>query len=142
MASAFLIPCSLPQVHMLILNADEVRKALPMREAIQAMKRAYADLSDGRAEVPLRGRLRIEPHDGLSLFMPAFVSDADGRIPGGEGRFPLPGQSEPRPGLHPGGCVGAGTGLRQARRSIGGQFIDRHPHGGGQRRGHRRLVTS
>jgi ornithine cyclodeaminase len=63
---------------MLILNATEVRKALPMREAIEAMKRAYADLSAGRAEVPLRGRLRVEPHDGLSLFMPAFVNDPDG----------------------------------------------------------------
>jgi len=63
---------------MLILNADEVRRALPMREAIQAMKRAYADLSAGRAEVPLRRRLRIEPHDGLTLYMPAFVNDPEG----------------------------------------------------------------
>ncbi|HET6845297.1 MAG TPA: hypothetical protein VFH29_00600 [Anaerolineales bacterium] len=62
---------------MLILNADEVRKALPMQEVVQAMKRAYADLSDGRAEVPLRSRLRVEPHDGLALFMPAYVSDSD-----------------------------------------------------------------
>jgi ornithine cyclodeaminase/alanine dehydrogenase-like protein (mu-crystallin family) len=58
---------------MLILNSDEVRRALPMRDAIQAMKSAYASLSDGRAVVPLRTRLPVPPHEGLSLFMPAYV---------------------------------------------------------------------
>jgi ornithine cyclodeaminase/alanine dehydrogenase-like protein (mu-crystallin family) len=60
---------------MLILNADEIRKVLPMKDAIEAMKRAYASLSDGKAEVPLRSRLSVPPHDGLTLFMPAFVND-------------------------------------------------------------------
>jgi alanine dehydrogenase len=58
---------------MLILTADDVRKALPMRDAIDAMKSAYASLSDGRAVVPLRTRLPVPPHEGLSLFMPAYV---------------------------------------------------------------------
>lgn len=58
---------------MLILTADEVRQALPMREAIEAMKRAYASLSDGKADAPLRTRLPIPPHNGLALFMPAYV---------------------------------------------------------------------
>jgi ornithine cyclodeaminase len=63
---------------MLILTAEQVRKALPMREAIEAVKRGYAALSDGHAEVPLRARLPITPHDALSLFMPAFVQGIDG----------------------------------------------------------------
>jgi len=63
---------------MLVLNATEVRQALPMREAIEGMKRAFAALSDGRAVVPLRSRLPIEAHDALSLFMPAFVHNPDG----------------------------------------------------------------
>jgi alanine dehydrogenase len=63
---------------MLVLTADDVRKALPMREAIEAMKRAFAALSDGRAEVPLRTRLPIASHDGLSLFMPAFARSPEG----------------------------------------------------------------
>jgi ornithine cyclodeaminase/alanine dehydrogenase-like protein (mu-crystallin family) len=58
---------------MLILTAEEVRKALPMRDAIEAMKRAYAALSGGHAEVPLRTRIAISPHEGLTLVMPAFV---------------------------------------------------------------------
>jgi len=63
---------------MLILTADEVRKALPMKEAIDAMKKAYASLSDGTAVVPLRTRLSIPKSEALSLFMPAFVNSPDG----------------------------------------------------------------
>jgi ornithine cyclodeaminase/alanine dehydrogenase-like protein (mu-crystallin family) len=58
---------------MLILTADDIRKALTMRDVIEAMKSAYASLSDGRAVVPLRTRLPVPPHEGLSLFMPAYV---------------------------------------------------------------------
>lgn len=58
---------------MLILTAAEVQKALPMKDAIEAMKLAYASLSDGRAEVPLRTRLSVPPQDAVSLFMPAYV---------------------------------------------------------------------
>lgn len=63
---------------MLILTAEEVRKALPMAQAIEAMKQAYAALSAGRAEVPLRTRLPIAPHDALTLFMPAYVNTEGG----------------------------------------------------------------
>jgi len=63
---------------MLILTADEVRKALPMNEAIEAMKKAYASLSGGTAQVPLRTRLPIPGSEALSLFMPAYVSSQDG----------------------------------------------------------------
>jgi ornithine cyclodeaminase/alanine dehydrogenase-like protein (mu-crystallin family) len=58
---------------MLILTADDVRKALPMNEAIEAMKNAYASLSDGLAVVPLRTRLPIADREALSLVMPAYV---------------------------------------------------------------------
>ncbi len=63
---------------MLLLNAEDVRKALPMSEAIEAMKRAYASLSSGTAVVPLRTRLDIPNTEALSLFMPAFVHSQDG----------------------------------------------------------------
>jgi len=58
---------------MLILTASEVQKALPMRDAIEAMKRGYTSLSEGKAEVPLRTRLSVPPQDAVSLFMPAYV---------------------------------------------------------------------
>jgi alanine dehydrogenase len=63
---------------MLILTAAEVKKALPMKDAIEAMKRAYASLSDGKAEVPLRTRLSIPSQDAVSLFMPAYVQIVGG----------------------------------------------------------------
>jgi len=63
---------------MLILTGDDVQKALPMREAIEAMKSAYAALSGGRAEMPLRTRLSVSKHDAATLFMPAFVQGNDG----------------------------------------------------------------
>ena len=58
---------------MLVLSAGDVRRSLPMSEAIQAMKAAFAAVSDGRAEMPLRTRLSVPAHDALALFMPAFV---------------------------------------------------------------------
>jgi ornithine cyclodeaminase len=58
---------------MLVLNAEDVRQALPMVEAIEGMKRAYAALSTDRAEVPLRSRLDIAGQEATGLFMPAFV---------------------------------------------------------------------
>jgi ornithine cyclodeaminase len=62
---------------MLILNSDEVRKALPMHEVIQAMKQAYASLSSGKANVPLRTRLPIPARDAVSIFMPAYLQTDD-----------------------------------------------------------------
>lgn len=63
---------------MLVLNAAEVRKALPMPDAVAAMKRAFAALSDGKALVPHRIHLPVAAHAGLSLIMPSFV---DGDLP-------------------------------------------------------------
>ncbi|HMB25638.1 MAG TPA: hypothetical protein VKP08_22510 [Anaerolineales bacterium] len=64
---------------MLLLTAEDVRKALPMNEAIAAMKDAYAALSSGKAVVPLRTRLPLPNSEALSLFMPAYVHSLDGQ---------------------------------------------------------------
>ncbi len=63
---------------MLILNAADVRRALPMKAAIAAMKRAYAAFSVGRSEAPLRTHLPVAPQAAAALFMPAFVQDEEG----------------------------------------------------------------
>jgi ornithine cyclodeaminase/alanine dehydrogenase-like protein (mu-crystallin family) len=54
------------------LTADDVKKTLPMREAIEGMKSAYEQLSLGDAEMPLRGRV-AGLNDGVLLLMPAFL---------------------------------------------------------------------
>lgn len=61
---------------MLILNAADVRQALPMPMAVEAMKQAFAAFSDGKALVPPRIHLPIVPHSGISLIMPSFVDGA------------------------------------------------------------------
>jgi ornithine cyclodeaminase/alanine dehydrogenase-like protein (mu-crystallin family) len=60
-----------------ILNADEVRQALSMAEAIAGMKAAFAQLSGGRAEVPLRTRVAVPAHQGVSIFMPAYLTGSE-----------------------------------------------------------------
>ncbi len=60
-----------------ILTREDVQKALPMREAIEAVKGAFAQLSAGRADVPLRTSLDVPDHNGVTLFMPAYLSDDD-----------------------------------------------------------------
>ena len=62
---------------MRILSSDDVRRALPMRQAIEAMKGAFAQLSTGQADVPLRTALDVPRHNGLTLFMPAYLAADD-----------------------------------------------------------------
>jgi ornithine cyclodeaminase len=64
---------------MRVLDAAAVRQALPMTTAIDAMRRAFAAVSDGRAVMPVRLRLPNRQHDGISLVMPALVGDARGQ---------------------------------------------------------------
>ena len=62
---------------MLLLNAEEVRKALPMAQAIEAMKRAFLALEAGEVELPARSSLTIAAHQGITLVMPARVGEGD-----------------------------------------------------------------
>jgi ornithine cyclodeaminase/alanine dehydrogenase-like protein (mu-crystallin family) len=48
-----------------------------MREAIDAVKRAFIELSTGSASVPLRIALPQAKHDGVTLFMPGYLSGSD-----------------------------------------------------------------
>ena len=57
-----------------ILTGEEVEKALPMRQAIEAVKEGFAQLSAGRADVPLRTALDVPAHNGVTLFMPAYLA--------------------------------------------------------------------
>ena len=59
---------------MIVLNDAAVREALPMPEAILAMKEAFTALSSGQAAVPLRMVLPISDKEGHCLVMPAYAS--------------------------------------------------------------------
>jgi len=62
---------------MRILTGDDVQQALPMDQAIEAVKAAFAQLSKGEADVPLRTSLDVPQHNGVTLFMPAYLADDD-----------------------------------------------------------------
>ncbi|MEJ2039464.1 MAG: ornithine cyclodeaminase family protein [Desulfosarcinaceae bacterium] len=58
-----------------ILTGDEVRQALPMTKAIEAMRSAFGQFSAGQATVPLRSRLQTDK--GVLLLMPAYMSSGN-----------------------------------------------------------------
>lgn len=65
---------------MILLKSEDVILALPMAETILAMKAAYRTLSLGKAKIPLRLQLDIEPYHGSSIYMPSFVYGDDGGL--------------------------------------------------------------
>jgi ornithine cyclodeaminase/alanine dehydrogenase-like protein (mu-crystallin family) len=60
-----------------ILSGNDVRRAITMAEAIQAVKEAYAQLSAGQAVVPLRTPVEVEKREAVTLFMPAYLTQSD-----------------------------------------------------------------
>jgi ornithine cyclodeaminase len=54
-----------------ILSAADVRAAIDPRQAVDAMRSAFGQLSSGEARVPLRGQL--ESAAGATLVMPAYL---------------------------------------------------------------------
>lgn len=57
-----------------ILSGREVRKALPMSEAIEVMATAFGELSNHSAEVPLRSRIATDA--GVTLLMSAYLKES------------------------------------------------------------------
>lgn len=79
---------------MLILEADEVRRLLPMKEAIAGMAAAFGQLARGQALMPLRSR--VETAEGVTLFMPAYLAESQNLAVKIVSVFPgNPGRGEP-----------------------------------------------
>jgi ornithine cyclodeaminase/alanine dehydrogenase-like protein (mu-crystallin family) len=55
------------------LSAEDVRKTLPMAEAIEAVKEAFVQLSGNEAIVPLRTPMALPDADAGALFMPVYL---------------------------------------------------------------------
>jgi alanine dehydrogenase len=60
-----------------ILSEADVRQAVTMAEAIQAVREAYVQLSAGQAVVPLRTPVPVDKREGVTLFMPAYLTASD-----------------------------------------------------------------
>ena len=48
-----------------------------MEQAIETVKAAFEQLSTGSASVPIRTQLGVPLHDGVTLFMPAYLEQTD-----------------------------------------------------------------
>lgn len=57
----------------LILSREDVVSVLDMRDCMDAVERAFAELANGTALLPLR--IVIGPPDGLALYMPAYLKE-------------------------------------------------------------------
>ncbi len=56
-----------------LLSASEVRRAMPMADAIRIVREAFLELSAGRAAMPVRTQIPIPESGGISLHMPAHL---------------------------------------------------------------------
>jgi ornithine cyclodeaminase/alanine dehydrogenase-like protein (mu-crystallin family) len=59
---------------LLYLSEADVRRALPMTEAIAAMQQAFVDLSEGRVTMPARSSMEVPETNGLMLIMPCHAA--------------------------------------------------------------------
>ena len=57
-----------------ILTANDIRQALPMSEAIAAMRQAFAEHARGQTQTPQR--LVLDTGIGVSLFMPTYLRES------------------------------------------------------------------
>jgi len=60
--------------HMLIIGREDLRRAVSMEQAMEAVAAAFAQLSSGLADVPLRLHVAVPPQEGVALFMPAYLA--------------------------------------------------------------------
>lgn len=58
---------------LLVLSGDDVQRALPMTEAIAAMRTAFSQLASGAVKMPIRSHIDVLEHDGTALFMPSYA---------------------------------------------------------------------
>lgn len=58
---------------VLMLSRSDIKKLITMPEAIDALRRAFAELSRGQAAMPVRSVILIPEHDGWFGVMPAYL---------------------------------------------------------------------
>jgi len=56
-----------------LLSASDVRRAMPMADAIPIVREAFIELSAGRAVMPVRTQIPVPASGGVSLHMPAYL---------------------------------------------------------------------
>lgn len=59
---------------LLYLSHADVRRALPMADAIEAVQAAFRQLSEGRVTMPARSSMEIPEANGVVLLMPCYAA--------------------------------------------------------------------
>ncbi|AHF80439.1 ornithine cyclodeaminase family protein [Thermococcus paralvinellae] len=62
---------------MLVLSRNDLEKILSMKEVIKAIEKAFLELYNRTAKVPLRIIIDIEKHKGTMLYMPCYLEEND-----------------------------------------------------------------
>jgi ornithine cyclodeaminase/alanine dehydrogenase-like protein (mu-crystallin family) len=60
-----------------ILSGQQIRKAIKMKDVIDAMQEAFIELSAGRAKMPIRSHIVIDQPEGTALFMPSYMKPTE-----------------------------------------------------------------
>ncbi len=63
--------------NMLLLSKQDIDKIFTMKDAVEADKLAFEFFSQGKSDVPLRGKINNKKYNGTNLFMPGYVEDLD-----------------------------------------------------------------
>lgn len=63
---------------MLILNQEQVKELITMKEAIEINEEVYISYSTGESTVPLRTNMELDTTEHYSLIMPGFLNDMGG----------------------------------------------------------------
>ncbi|UCE42115.1 MAG: hypothetical protein JSV17_03840 [Candidatus Aminicenantes bacterium] len=56
-----------------ILSRNDVQQSATMPQAIDVVKQAFISLSQNKAILPLRTQVPVKEHQGITLFMPAYL---------------------------------------------------------------------
>ncbi|MFN3929245.1 MAG: ornithine cyclodeaminase family protein, partial [Thermoflexus sp.] len=59
------------------ITAEQIRHALPMRQAVEAMREAFIAFSEGRVHIPQRISIPVPEREGVTLIMPGYVPPRD-----------------------------------------------------------------
>jgi len=59
----------------LLLTGSDVKSVLDMKSTMEIVEQAFAELHRGTAVMPPRTVVPLPEHEGVSLFMPAFIKD-------------------------------------------------------------------
>jgi len=63
-------------MNLKILSNTDIREAVKMEDAIEIIRNAFIQFSQGKIEFPLRTQIPVDEHHARTLFMPAYLKES------------------------------------------------------------------